>query len=142
MFVVDTSVILAWCLEDESSEIADAAMRRLVSEGGIAPAHWPLEVANALRSAERRGRLDGPALRRLHPRLISLPVEIVPVELSAALGAIETARLELSVYDATYLDLADFRGLGLATVDERLAQACRAEGIPLIAASQGIPPVT
>lgn len=135
MFVVDTSVIIAWCLDDETSDLADAVVVRLMLEGGIAPAHWPLEVANALRSAERRGRLDEPALRRLRPRLSLLPVEVVPVELSTALGVIETARRhEISVYDATYLDLADIRGLGLATVDGRLTHACRTAGIPLIAA--------
>lgn len=135
MFVVDTSVIVAWCLDDESSDVADAVVGRLMLEGGIAPAHWPLEVANALRSAERRGRVDEPALRRLRPRLSLLPVEVVPVELSTALGVIETARRhDLSVYDAAYLDLADIRGVGLATIDGRLGDACRSAGVPLIAA--------
>ncbi len=133
MFVVDASVILAWCLDDESSAVAAAAMDRLLADGGIAPAHWPLEVANALRSAERRGRIDEPALRRLRPKLASLPVDIVPVELPTALGVIEVARRhDLSVYDAAYLDLADVRAIGLATVDARLAHACRLAGVPLI----------
>jgi predicted nucleic acid-binding protein len=135
MFVVDTSVIIAWCLDDEASDVADAVVGRLMLEGGIAPAHWPLEVANALRSAERRGRVDQSALRRLRPRLSLLPVEVVPVELATALGVIETAKLhDLSVYDATYLDLADIRGIGLATVDGRLADACRSVGVQVIAA--------
>jgi predicted nucleic acid-binding protein len=135
MFVVDTSVIIAWCLEDEASDIADVVVDRLMLEGGIAPAHWPLEIANALRSAERRGRVDEPALRRLRPRLSLLPVEVAPVELSTAIGVIDTARrYDLSVYDAAYLDLADIRAVGLATVDGRLADACRSAGVPLIAA--------
>ena len=135
MFVVDASIIVAWCLEDESSDAADAAVVRLLAEGGIAPAHWPLEIANALRSAERRGRIDEPSFRRLRSKLNGLPVDVVPVELSTALGVIDTARRhDLSVYDATYLELADIRGLGLATVDGRLAEACRTAGVPLIAA--------
>ncbi len=135
MFVVDVSVILAWCLDDESSETADVAVKRLLSEGAIAPAHWPVELANALRTAERRGRIDEPSLDRLRVKLSGLPVEIVPVELSTALGVVDTARRhDLSVYDATYLELADVRGLGLATIDGRLADACRSAGVPLIAA--------
>lgn len=135
MFVIDASVVLAWCLEDESSEMAEAAIERLMAEGGIAPAHWPVEIASALRSAERRGRLDEASIGHLRPRLAALPVEILPVELSTALNAIETARRhEISVYDACYLDLADIRGVGLATVDARLAIACRSSGVPLIAA--------
>ncbi|MFP5341707.1 MAG: type II toxin-antitoxin system VapC family toxin [Candidatus Limnocylindria bacterium] len=133
MFVVDASVILAWSLEDKSSEAAESAVERLLAEGGLAPAHWPLEIANGLRSAERRGWIDEPSIRRLAARLAGLPVDIAPVELSTALGVIAAARRhDLSVYDAAYLDLADVRGLPLATVDDRLARACRAAGVPLI----------
>jgi predicted nucleic acid-binding protein len=135
MFVIDASIVVAWCLEDESSEVAEAAVERLMAEGGIAPAHWPIEIASALRSAERRGRLDEASIGRLRPRLMSLPIEILPVEFSTALNVIDTARRhDLTVYDACYLDLADIRGVGLATVDARLAEACRVAGIQLIAA--------
>jgi predicted nucleic acid-binding protein len=135
MFVIDASVVIAWCLEDESSDAADAAIERLMAEGGIVPANWPIEVASALRSAERRGRLDEASIGRLRPRLGALPIEILPVEFPRALSVIDTARRhDLSVYDACYLDLADIRGVGLATVDARLAEACRVAGVPLIAA--------
>jgi predicted nucleic acid-binding protein len=103
MFVIDASIVVAWCLEDESSEVAEAAVERLMAEGGIAPAHWPIEIASALRSAERRGRLDEASIGRLRPRLMSLPIEILPVEFSTALNVIDTARRhDLSVYDACY----------------------------------------
>jgi predicted nucleic acid-binding protein len=135
MFVVDASVIVAWCLEDETSDVADAAVERLFAEGGVSPAHWPVEVANALHSAVRRGRLQPGEIDQLRPRLDRLPVEIVPVELSTAFGAVSLARIhELSVYDALYLDLATLRGLGLATVDGRLAEAGRSAGVSLIGA--------
>jgi predicted nucleic acid-binding protein len=134
-FVIDASVVVAWCLQDESSEAAEAAMERLLAEGGIAPAHWPIEIASALRSAERRGRLDESSIGQLQPRLTALPIEILPDDLRSALSVIDIARRhDLSVYDASYLDLAEMRGLGLATVDVRLARACRTAGIPLIAA--------
>jgi predicted nucleic acid-binding protein len=135
VFVVDASIVLAWCLDDETSELADTVIERLLTEGGVAPAHWPVEVANGLRAAERRGRIDEPALHRLRPRLTQLPVDIAPVELSTALAVIESSRThDLSVYDAAYLDLAEFRALGLATVDARLAEACKVAGIALITA--------
>jgi predicted nucleic acid-binding protein len=134
MFVVDASVILAWCLNDEASEAAESMVDRLLSEGAIAPAHWPLEVANGLRMAERRQRLDEGAIDALATRLGALPVDVIPVDLGAALGSIEVARSQsLTVYDASYLNLANLRGLGLATVDDRLAEAGRGAGISLIA---------
>lgn len=132
-FVVDASVALAWCFEDEASSDAEASLERLLAEGAIAPAHWPLEIANALRSAERRGRVAESDMAKLRAMLISLPVEVVPVELSTALSVIDTARThDLSAYDATYLHLAEVRGLGLATIDERLRTACQSAGVPLI----------
>lgn len=134
MFVVDASVVLAWCLKDEASDAAEAVVDRLLTEGAIAPAHWPLEVANGLRMAERRQRLDASALDALETRLTALPVDVIPVELGSAFGSIEVARSQdLTVYDASYLSLADLRGLSLATVDRRLAEACRASGIALVA---------
>jgi len=53
MFVVDASIALAWCFEDESTASSDDILHRLLLEGGIAPAHWPLEIANALRAVGR-----------------------------------------------------------------------------------------
>jgi predicted nucleic acid-binding protein len=66
-------------------------------------------------------------------RVDELDVEIVPVELSTATTAIlETARtLGLSVYDATYLDLARFRDVPLATLDDDLTRACGEAGVLL-----------
>jgi len=130
VIVVDASVALAWCLADEADEYAEGILERVTREGAVAPGHWPVEVANGLRSAERRGRLRADELPRLGKLLNDLGVEIVPVALTTALGALETARdHDLSAYDAVYLDLALFRGLPLATIDGSLAAACRGAGV-------------
>lgn len=131
MFVIDASVTLAWCFADEASEFADAALDRLRREPAVAPAHWPLEVANALWSAERRGRLSPADLPRLRALLTALPVEVAPVDLTTALwGVSDTARTHgLSAYDAAYLVLALGRDLALATIDPRLRAACVEAGV-------------
>ena len=133
--VIDASVALAWCFDDESSPAADAVLSRLEDAPALAPAHWPLEVANALRTAERHGRLTSAETRRLSAMLAALPVEIAPIEPTTALyGILDSARAhDLTVYDAAYLELAAVRGLPLATVDERLRAACRAAGVELAA---------
>lgn len=135
MFVIDASVALAWCFADELSETADAALGRLEHETAIAPAIWPLEVANGLRTAERRGRLDLADVARVRDLLLALPVEVEAVDLRRALGEVsELARsLELTAYDAAYLALAARRGLSLATVDDRLRQAATSSGVGLLA---------
>jgi predicted nucleic acid-binding protein len=133
-FVIDASVALAWCFEDEATALADSVLSRLSEEEGVAPSIWPLEVANGLRSAERRGRIDEreiPAAVRL---IAALPIEVVPTGLEQALvDVLPLARAAvLSTYDAAYLDLALRRGLPLATVDEYLRQAAEATGVELV----------
>lgn len=134
MFIVDASVTLSWCFEDEATDASEALLRRLLMEGGLAPGHWPFEVTNALISGERRGRLDEARLSVARSLLAALPVDIAPSDMGAALGIRDMARQhDLTVYDAAYLELATARSVGLATVDERLAAACRAAGVSVIA---------
>jgi predicted nucleic acid-binding protein len=133
MFVVDASVTLAWCFEDETTETTQAILRRLFEEGGIAPGHWPVEVVSGLLTAERRGRLAVGRLATARTVLGALPVDVVAMDLDRALAMLDAARdLGLTAYDAAYLELARSRDLGLATLDQRLAAACRTVGVPLV----------
>ena len=134
MFVVDASVVLAWVFDDESSAVADSVLGRISREPAAAPAHGPLEIANALRIPERRGRLTSDEVPTVRSLLAALPIEIVPVELTTALYSVLdlAAKHDLSAYDATYLGLAEFRGVPLATVDTRLRSACLAAGVALV----------
>jgi len=134
MIVVDASVAIAWCLNDESSAYADGVLERVVAEGASAPSHWPLEVANAILNAERRGRIGSDEVAGVSGLLGRLEIEIVPVELSTAMwSVVDLARQhELSAYDAAYLGLAQFRRVPLATLDDRLRQACASAGVELV----------
>jgi predicted nucleic acid-binding protein len=134
-FVVDASVVLAWCFEDETHPVADATLERLERESAIAPAHWPLEVANALRTAERAGRLTESDVGRVRTLVSALAVDIMPIEVPTALfGVLDVARQQgLTVYDAAYLDLASVRGVQIATIDDRLRAACARAGVGLVA---------
>lgn len=134
MFVIDASITLAWCFEDESTAETESILDRLVAEGGVAPAHWAMEIANGLRFAQSSGRVSDPAIDRAREIVRQLPVEVRPVETSTALSLVESAvRHDLTVYDAAYLGLAEVLDLGVATLDQRLAAACRTVGVPLIA---------
>jgi predicted nucleic acid-binding protein len=135
VFVIDASVALAWCFKDEATAYADAVLARLEEERAVAPAIWPLEVANGLRSAERRGRVDERELPALTQLLLALPVRIDEIPLDAALGEVlQLARaLGLSTYDAGYVALALRHGLPLATLDDALVRAATAAGAELLA---------
>jgi predicted nucleic acid-binding protein len=96
----------------------------------LAPAHFPVEVANALTRGSRGSAAD--ASTRLE-RLFATGFEVADRGLSGLLGGVELAdRHGLTVYDALYLDLAlDVDG-ELATLDRDLAAAARAEGVSVI----------
>ncbi len=134
MFVVDASIALAWCFADETFESADVVLERLEDDEALAPSIWPLEVANGLRTAERRGRLDPADLAHVRELLVALPVRVEAVPLDAALGEVAeiARRLDLTAYDAAYLALASRLGLALATVDDRLRRACERAGVELV----------
>jgi len=58
VLVVDASIALTWCFEDEVTAETEAIGTRVDSEGAIVPGLWRLEVANTLLLAERCGRID------------------------------------------------------------------------------------
>ncbi len=134
MFVLDASIALAWCFRDEATEAADRVLDRLEHEGAVVPSIWPLEVANGLRTAERRGRLHPADTQRLRELLLALPVAVEPVPLGVALGEVaDLARLlDLTAYDAAYVALAARLGIPLGTADERLSRAAAQAGVEVL----------
>jgi len=135
IFVVDASVALAWCFEDEASILADGLLERLrQGDRMVVPAHWPAEISNGLLVASRRKRIkpDQPAL--YWDELARLPIE-VEVALSAAQAKSVLALSEkhsLTVYDAAYLELAHRLHLPLGTLDTDLRKAAQVEGVALL----------
>lgn len=129
--VVDASVTMAWCFEDERSEATDALLEEVARHGGVVPALWSAEVANVLLVAERRARVTRAEAGRLVALLDRLPLERVEVE--PGLTDLVTLGRErgLTAFDAAYLACALSEGLPLATLDGALAEAARAVGVRL-----------
>lgn len=140
-FVLDASVTLAWCFEDEAGgadgDYAVGVLEALRSSEAVAASVWPLEVANGLLVAERRGRLDAAAAAAFMELVLALPIALDPGTRSHGLrGAHQAGRIRrLSAYDAAYLELAARRGVPLATLDARLREAAVEEGVPLFVTS-------
>ena len=129
--VVDCSVFLAWSLSDEDEPVATEAMRRVVSAGGVAPANWWYELRNALLMNERRGRLTAQHVAETLADCAALGIETDGRhDESLVLGL--TREHALSVYDASYLEVASRRRLPLATLDRKLSEAAEAVGVPTI----------
>lgn len=132
VFVIDTSITMAWCFEDEVSDVADAALDALRDDEAAVPCIWPLEVANVLLIAERRGRLTEAQSARFLELLGALPIQL---DHSVTMGEVfaKALRHGLTAYDASYLVLAERLGGPLATIDERLAVAATHAGVQLFA---------
>ena len=135
-FVLDSSVALAWLLPGERTDAADALADQLGSAAPAAPAIWPLEVANALLTARRRERITDRDADRMLDVLLSLPIDVDASPAGDALARVISIarRRGLTTYDAAYVELAQRRGWPLATLDARLAAACRLEGIEVVPA--------
>ncbi len=133
-FVIDASALGPLIVPDEAGDLLTGMIDLLDREGAIAPQHWRLEVANLMRMAVRRDRLHASALPGLVSLLRDLPVEIDGETVEEAWGRTLalSSRHDLTVYDAAYLELAQRRGVPLATLDRALVRAARKEGIDLL----------
>ncbi|MBK6974640.1 MAG: type II toxin-antitoxin system VapC family toxin [Sterolibacteriaceae bacterium] len=140
--VVDSSVALTWCFEDERTPATMALLDQVTETGAIAPALWPLEILNGLAMAERRGRLDAERRERLAGFLRELPVALDNETATQAwtLTAQLSARFRLTLYDAAYLELAQRLRLPLATLDQELRAAADALGVPLLGGGADLAP--
>jgi predicted nucleic acid-binding protein len=135
-FVLDNSVALAWCFEDEQTPTVMDLLDRVTETGASAPLLWPLEAINGLLVAERRRRVDAAKRARLAGFLRELPIALDPDTADRVWDA--TARLaerfKLSAYDAAYLELAQRRRLPLASLDGNLRDAATATGLEVLGA--------
>ena len=136
-FVLDASIALSWAFEDERTKGALAVLDRLRRSEAVTSAIWPLEVANALLSAERAGRIEPEAANRFSALILELPIVIDPVERRRPLDVVRhLARTHaLSAHDGSYLEIALRLGIPLATLDTRLGDEARAAGVGVLGGS-------
>ncbi|MDX8411251.1 MAG: type II toxin-antitoxin system VapC family toxin, partial [Mariprofundaceae bacterium] len=126
-FVLDNSIVMSWCFEDESNALADAVLESFQQSKALVPAIWPLEVGNVLLVAERGGRLSEADSTRFLSMLSSLPIQSEMETPQRAMSNILFLAREhqLSTYDASYLDLAMREGVPVATLDKGLRHAAK-----------------
>jgi len=119
VLVVDASVLVV-ALADDGPD-GDQARERLRGEQLVAPELLDVEVASVLR---RQVRLGAVATRRAGLALTDLaatPLTRAPHQ--PLLGRCWELRDNLTVYDATYVALAEALGVVFLTGDARLANA-------------------
>lgn len=135
-FVADASCVAAWLLDDETSPAADKHFTRIIEgETAWAPILLRYEVTNVLTMAyAKRKRISHESLSTKLEMFDQIPFAYDP-ESSRALTT-ETPAFAigpgLSIYDASYLELAARREIPLATFDEKLRKAAIKVGVLLL----------
>jgi predicted nucleic acid-binding protein len=132
--ILDSSATLAWFYTDETTPAIRRVFELLAKGGAWVPSLWRLEVASTLEMGIRRGRHDVAFRQATLADLSSLPVSIdSETDRRAWDDTLQLAHLHrLRLYDAAYLELAQRRGLPLATLDSHLRAAARTEDIVLL----------
>jgi predicted nucleic acid-binding protein len=126
-FVVDNSVVMSWCFEDEGNSYTEAVLDSLADGEAFVPGIWPLEVGNVLLVAERKKRLSEASVVRFLELVSSLPLSVEQETPDRMLKEIVSlARGQgISTYDASYLDLAMRMDLPVSTLDASMRKAAR-----------------
>lgn len=104
---------------------------QVAEKGAIVPSLWSLEIGNVLLMAERKTRITLEQRQKALHILTELPIVVDTMTANHAwLETMELAeRYNLTLYDASYLELSLRRSLPLVTFDKSLKKAAELSGV-------------
>ncbi len=117
--VCDSSALASLLIDSgsEGSWVADAIDRAEL----VAPSLAGFETANIIRRHQLAGLISSDQAAQAHADLVDLSIELWPYELLAPRSW--QLRRNLSIYDASYVALAELLQTTLVTLDRRIARA-------------------
>ena len=131
--VLDCSSALSLAFEDEYEDSVWHVFEAIERGGALVPPLWPMEMAHALRSGIKHGRISEPDAESFLEFIAEYPVEVYaekrypPPSVFFQLAK----QYKLTAYDASYLRLAQITKLPLATKDDDLIKAAPEAGVEL-----------
>jgi len=124
--IIDSSVAIAWVLEDEPAHDAAVQFMDALGDGTFDPviaAHFRFEVRHALVRAARRGRVDWADLPRWLEALDALEATVVALS-EVDEPVLDLARRhQLTWSDANWVEVAARLDIPLLTADVRLIRS-------------------
>ena len=126
---------MPWCCEDETTPASEALLDRVVQGCELhLPALWVWEILNVVAVTVKRQRITPDRVREFLAQLGTLNFQIDDAPSIAYFPRLQTlaSRHGLTAYDAAYLELALRLALPIATQDDDLQKAAKAEGIELL----------
>jgi predicted nucleic acid-binding protein len=132
--VLDASLALTWCFEEERRADTELIGLRILDEGAVVPSLFHLELASAMLNGEKRGRIKAAQIDARLTKIASMPIEVdLETSRKAWTVTLSLARAnKLTSYDAAYLELALRLGAELATLDVALRDAASRHGLAVI----------
>ena len=133
MIVVDAGV---WALALTSSDPQGNWARAAMSSDPhlVMPAHGPMETLRTIRKLESAGLITNEGADNAVAAMCDTKVDSVAPD-PWLLEGIWDLRHDVSPYDAAYVVIAKRAGCALVTLDKRLARACTALGVDVLAPS-------
>ena len=125
---------MARAFPDEQTDIILEVFEFIAQFGAVVPQLWRIENANSLKVGIRRRRITMEVRSGILADLDDLP--ILADDETGDRAWVETLALadkhRLTLYDATYLELALRLSLSLATLDDDLRNAAQREAVTLL----------
>jgi predicted nucleic acid-binding protein len=128
--VPDVSAILGQALDDEDATFGESVIAAIARDEAIVPTLFWYEIRNVLVLAARRKRIASARTTAFLSDLALLPFSVDNLPREASVLDLARRR-SLTVYDATYLELAQRIEAPLATLDQALITSAKKEGIAL-----------
>ena len=135
-FVLDASVALEWFIpEPRFAHPYAAAVLTAIGRDEITPAvpdFWHYEVASALLTARRSGRIGAGKLKSATATLAAFQLATMVLQLTAPEVIDAGLRYYLQGYDAVYFELARRLNAPMATLDGGIRTACAVHKVELL----------
>lgn len=121
-YIIDSSFILAHLLPDETSQNVQNFFDRLKQESItlFAPYIFPFEVFNGIQTAIIRKRVTPILANKLQEQFMRITFELQEVDLMNT--SLIAQKHLLTIYDASYVYLAENLKIPLLTLDKKLAK--------------------
>lgn len=134
-FVIDCSATMSLFLPDENdTNYTNIIHKQLENKDCIVPSIWCYEIANVLLSCKKRNRLDDKQINEIANLIYKLPIDVENNNLHFIHNNVfNIASLnELSIYDASYIELAIRFNCSIATLDKKLIDVAKKLNVGLL----------
>jgi predicted nucleic acid-binding protein len=134
-FVLDASVSLAWCFDDEANHYTEELLDWCDAGTDVyVPSIWAFELTNILVQAHRKGRVAQERVDQFIGEILRFAIHVEPLSTEQTVSQVRqlSENYRLTAYDAAYLAVALNRGLPLASQDSDLKAAAIAAGVRLV----------